>query len=638
MQTLYITLIIILSLILVGLLIFYIITHRSNTNPDTLTKGGSYAFDAYEETNDVLKSLVDTILFYYQVDYIRNYRRKEPTLTNKHIIITDAHGSLDSIFIPLIEAGFIKEGNFGFDDNKFVFTLNDIKASTNKVVYCGDILGRGANRHNLHLLETVLDLSTEYHDNILFIIGNHEMSFFTDNSRTMYDAWFNETDYRNLVHNKLCEYILNHKDSIIYTFPTKNNTIMCSHTFINRGDVQYETYGMDAIDFENDDYTIDGIYEILKRLIAKNKVECVSDFLLQLVYNNRPSVDEDYGVEVNDRALYRPPGVTGKIEWFIGHTPAQKIEQEMRHIECKDNITIHMMDVNNANNCEDNEGASFRDLPGWDKNVSRAHECMYYAIVDNETGEISYSERIEANRAMEEMMKKLENESYKVEDVFEMSDNEDIFMNNIHKDEVKSWLSTYDAKQLTKKLRELGCNIWSYKMFEPMIIDYRKGIDNFDVIWRILNRGIHSKHGLSSYYGLIKGKIDGYKPPMEYDDDDFAYSEEYEAKVPPLIQKLRGYLVEIRGYEDDKDDELFPIDPVKDYKAKLIDKHVEASKLIDFVDKETVMKSEKPKEQAPKRIVTMYIPPKKKNKSEKLSQFSKTKTFYDPKNIYAFDE
>lgn len=218
--------------------------------------GGSYVlnnkynYDTIRYPEDVMKEYdkVDEEIFRLQLEHVNRYRRQY-ALHDKHIIIGDVHDSLLSTFIPLIEGNIIEEGSVAFDRdpnsptfNTFTYKLTG-NPDHNKVVYCGDVLGRGANRYAQCLLICLLDLSMEHHDWVVFCFGNHEIS--SGSMMGTYDDWKFPTkpksgenqdiktwkSFETIMREKLKAYYNAYPDALAYIFDGANKSYIVSHTF-----------------------------------------------------------------------------------------------------------------------------------------------------------------------------------------------------------------------------------------------------------------------------------------------------------------------------------------------------------------------------------------------------------------------
>ena len=192
--------------------------------------GASYA----TKSDDLSKSYVEDIdrdLFRMQLAHLNQYH-KLAEHRNETFIIGDIHDSLASAFVPLIEAGIIEEGSISFDPihDKFTYKLTN-SDNGNKVVCCGDVLGRGGNMYALQLLECLLDLSTAHHDKYVLVLGNHEIEFMCSGEASeAYDFWNKPCKQ---VQEKLKDYFMNHTAALAYIFDGKNKSFVCSHTYLN---------------------------------------------------------------------------------------------------------------------------------------------------------------------------------------------------------------------------------------------------------------------------------------------------------------------------------------------------------------------------------------------------------------------
>ena len=116
------------------------------------------------------------------------------TLNNSIIIVGDIHGDFDKLFLPLIQAGIIKNYNVeptnkpqdlqtlkinnitSYEtDLKITWKANE-KLSSNKVIYIGDFIHHNKNPTHILILSVLVDLITEFPNNIEFVLGNHEIS------------------------------------------------------------------------------------------------------------------------------------------------------------------------------------------------------------------------------------------------------------------------------------------------------------------------------------------------------------------------------------------------------------------------------------------------------------------------------
>ena len=225
----------ILKIILAILIVFIIwkLIHHLLSNGSRMY-GGSFA----TKSSDLSKSYVEDIdrdLFRMQLAHLNQYH-KIAEHHNETFIIGDIHDSLASAFVPLIEAGIIEEGSIGFDaiHDKFTYRLTN-SDNGNKVVCCGDVLGRGGNMYALQLLECLLDLSTAHHDKYVFVLGNHEIEFMCSGEASpAYDFW-NKPGKQ--VQEKLKDYFMNHTAALAYIFDGKNKSFVCSHTYLGNGSI-----------------------------------------------------------------------------------------------------------------------------------------------------------------------------------------------------------------------------------------------------------------------------------------------------------------------------------------------------------------------------------------------------------------
>lgn len=196
--------------------------------------GASYA----TKSEDLSKSYVEDIdreLFRMQLAHLNQYR-KLAEHHNETFIIGDVHDSIASAFVPLIEAGIIEEGSIVYDEqlDKFTYDLTN-SDNGNKVVCCGDVLGRGGNMYALQLLECLLDLSTAHHDKYVLVLGNHEIEFMcSGEADARYDFW-NKPGKQ--VQEKLKDYFMNHTAALAYIFDGKNKSFVCSHTYLNEASI-----------------------------------------------------------------------------------------------------------------------------------------------------------------------------------------------------------------------------------------------------------------------------------------------------------------------------------------------------------------------------------------------------------------
>ena len=184
---------------------------------------------------------VDEEIFRLQLAHVNRYRRQYG-IRNKHIIIGDVHDSLLSTFVPLIEGGIIEEGSVAFDTTLSSFTYKlTVNPDNNKVIYCGDVLGRGANRYAQCLLMCLLDLSMTHHDWVVFCFGNHEIMSY-DFYRREYDDWDFPTrpkgkdtpsgkTFNNIMKEKMKAYYNAYPDALAYIFDGVGKSYIVSHTF-----------------------------------------------------------------------------------------------------------------------------------------------------------------------------------------------------------------------------------------------------------------------------------------------------------------------------------------------------------------------------------------------------------------------
>ena len=301
------------KVLIVCLIIICLILLFFNRFRKKLTGGSFVSYKSFEKLRKIYKNKdeyedkvfekfkkFDDRIFKAQLSKVN--KLKSTSIKPRYFIVPDVHGSLLELFGPLIHANLIEPGsidfippNNKFPGGKFTCTMNkqQLKSKTSKVVYCGDILGRGANRYNLQLLDFMLDISTKYHDSIKFIIGNHESSLINNSSPNIitgfpdglreYKTTMDNTDYINDVRNKLKEFIIRYADSIIYfdtSYPDYN--IIVSHTFIYdiKEDIIDEDYTKTGIKklvgykkfYKNGTINVDALHEYVVNLINKSEL------------------------------------------------------------------------------------------------------------------------------------------------------------------------------------------------------------------------------------------------------------------------------------------------------------------------------------------------------------------------------
>ena len=215
-------LIVIIVLICVLAIIYFFLRKRKQFN------GGSYATSRIVEAEDV--PMYDNAIFDIQLDDINNYEKHVDRFF-KYLIISDIHDSVDTFFIPLIEAGIVEQPIM-MQHHDFHVRI-DAESSTNKVIYCGDILGYGANKYALGMLSLAIDLATNYPDRVILVLGEHEINFMLTGKPSECDHWVEDEDEIEVIRQKLKDYFKSTSNSIAYIWNMGEKSFIASHTFLN---------------------------------------------------------------------------------------------------------------------------------------------------------------------------------------------------------------------------------------------------------------------------------------------------------------------------------------------------------------------------------------------------------------------
>lgn len=366
----------------------------------------------------------DKKVFKSQLTHINNYKRHPvfDNIRNAKIIIGDVHGSLVSAFAPLINAGILKENSIMFDyrNRKFGYKFSN-NANNNVVIYCGDILDRGANTYSLQLFECILDISEKRNDCVKFVFGNHDIWF-------MLNKQPKDTEDENRIRNKAINFFMKHPSSIAYVFNSGGKSFIVSHTYltdsaINNDGIMYPT-GNDFYDiynnenilsevqkhsgnlyfkdcFNGDDLVCEQVHNKLKnslndKSLNKNTIDWIFN---SIFYITRPYLNDNGTISIPQHQLIKYETNNDNVQWFIGHTQIQNYDESKRHIS-KDGIVIHFMDTNTLNYT----GIDYDSLPEKLKQQIKnkyAYNYLYYAVV-NDYGKVSFIEEIDNDNEVSE--------------------------------------------------------------------------------------------------------------------------------------------------------------------------------------------------------------------------------------------
>ena len=360
----------------------------SNTKSMYLN-GGSYlamygnnrVLDIYNtrpSTDPIFKVFekLDYDIFKKQIEAVNKYCKNGDS-TLKIFIVPDIHGSLIEAFSPLIHANIIKENSLYFDNNKFIFEIHNSinNGNKNKIIYCGDIIARGANRYNVQLLDCILTLVNSYPEHIKLVLGNHETSFINPLDMPVWNNHIlndykntSSEEYINTVRKKLVNYFMNNINALVYKDSFNNMDFIVTHTIIyDCGDIRYINNGKTTIKAGVQNFKTNGVYDngslhienlynflcnTLNNAVINNNIECWNNYkyYTDIIYtNSRPKKFYDKKWKLD---LFYPLinfGSDAPLHWFVGHQQVQEVNAIDRLITHK-NLFIHFLDVNTNNN------------------------------------------------------------------------------------------------------------------------------------------------------------------------------------------------------------------------------------------------------------------------------------------------
>lgn len=215
--------IVIVVLICILVIAYYFLRDTNHFN------GGSYATSRIVDPEDI--PMYDNAIIDVQLNDINNYEKQIDRFF-KYLITSDIHDSVDNFFIPLIEAGIIEQPIM-MQHHDFLVKV-DAESSTNKVIYCGDILGYGANKYALGMLSLAIDLATNYPDRVILVLGEHEINFMLTGEPSECDHWAEDADEIAAIRQKLENYFKSTPNSIAYIWDMGEKSFIASHTFLNK--------------------------------------------------------------------------------------------------------------------------------------------------------------------------------------------------------------------------------------------------------------------------------------------------------------------------------------------------------------------------------------------------------------------
>lgn len=225
----------ILIFIIVAIVLYYVL-HR--TFPSIF--GGSFASVSAFGVENESKSF-DDLVFQEQINKVNTFAPRG--YVNKTIIVGDVHDSVTTAFAPLIIAGIVT--SFGTKmindgaDLAITYTIPKTMPS-NRVIYCGDIIGRGANLYAQQILDTLVKLSTEHHDNVVLILGNHDAEFLASSFETSYDKWDITAIESMEIQKRFDKYFRTYPSSIAEIFDSGGKSFIVSHTYLRSDSITFD--------------------------------------------------------------------------------------------------------------------------------------------------------------------------------------------------------------------------------------------------------------------------------------------------------------------------------------------------------------------------------------------------------------
>ena len=114
----------------------------------------------------------------YLCEYISN---SQISSISKMLIVGDVHGSILQLFMPLKQAGILKELKIDPQNKEFTFSLNSNISNVAQVIYCGDFVGRAKHTLTIEMLLVFIKIYNKVNNisknKIIWVFGNHDVSF-----------------------------------------------------------------------------------------------------------------------------------------------------------------------------------------------------------------------------------------------------------------------------------------------------------------------------------------------------------------------------------------------------------------------------------------------------------------------------